>query len=109
MLSDPFVCITQTKLVLLAHIQLNMIILKLSQNKSVFCLSGKRSLRTWTQKRLYSQAVKPAEIKPELSDAKSTVAGVKGIAYKNLTIGVPKEVWPNERRSVLIRNLYLYY
>lgn len=27
---------------------------------------------------------------------------IKGIPYKNLTIGVPKEKWLNERRSVIL-------
>ncbi|XP_042213471.1 NAD(P) transhydrogenase, mitochondrial-like [Homarus americanus] len=48
-------------------------------------ISAIRGLRTHTRLR---EAVKPAEPIP-------------GIPYKNLTIGVPKEIWQNERRVAL--------
>lgn len=34
--------------------------------------------------------------------AEKELSQVKGIPYKNLTIGVPKELFPNERRVALV-------
>ena len=38
--------------------------------------------------------------RPLRKDAKPAEP-IKGIPYKNLTIGVPKEVWTNERRYLM--------
>lgn len=44
--------------------------------------------------RLFSKSVKLLQ-----KDGKP-VEAIKGVPYKNLTIGVPKEKWANERRCV---------
>jgi len=82
-----------------------MLSFKLAQGngKSLLFLT-KRSFRTWSAKGASAKpktAAKPAEAAAK--DAKSTQAPTPlGIPYKRLTIGVPKEVWPNERRLVKV-------
>lgn len=48
--------------------------------------------KTISRIRLFSNSVKLLQ-----KDGKP-VEAIKGISYKNLTIGVPKERWQNERR-----------
>ncbi len=80
-----------------------MLVFKLIEDKSLLFLS-KRSFRTWSSRRATAKpktASKPAEV---VKDAKPASAAApagqapKGIPYNKLTIGIPKEVWPNERR-----------
>ena len=76
-----------------------MLVLKLLDEKPLLFLA-KRPLRTWSSVRKAAQAaIKP---KPEaaVKESAATKLSPKGIAYKNLTIGIPKEIWPNERRLV---------
>ena len=44
--------------------------------------------------------------RPLRKDAKPAEP-IKGIPYKNLSIGVPKEIWTNERRYYTIFSIFL--
>ncbi|CAL8072391.1 unnamed protein product [Orchesella dallaii] len=72
-----------------------MLVLNLFERKPII-VAGKRAFRTWQPSRKSAN--------PLRQEAKSAAAPTppakppKGVPYKNLKIGVPKEVWPNERR-----------
>lgn len=58
-------------------------------------LHGEQLLRVpkpFLPRRLFTNSVRLLE-----KDAKP-VEAIKGVSYKNLTIGVPKEKWQNEKR-----------
>lgn len=59
------------------------------------CLHGEQMLRVpkpFHPRRLFTNSIKILQ-----KDGKPLEA-IKGISYKNLTIGVPKERWQNEKR-----------
>lgn len=43
-------------------------------------------------------SVRGLRTRPRLQDAAKPAEPIPGIPYKNMTIGVPKEIWQNERR-----------
>jgi hypothetical protein len=72
-----------------------MLVLKFLDEKPLLFLA-KRPLRTWSVVRKAAQvAVKTVR---EVAPAAPAKPAAKGIPYKNLTIGIPKEIYPNEKR-----------
>lgn len=75
-----------------------MLVLNLFEHQKQILVLGKRAFRTWQPHRSGNPT------KPLIKDAKPAAAAVaspQGTPYKNLAIGVPKEVWPKERRVSL--------
>ncbi|XP_021950166.1 NAD(P) transhydrogenase, mitochondrial [Folsomia candida] len=73
-----------------------MMTLKLFDDRSLLFLA-RRPLRTWSAARKAAQAASK-QVKAAAAPAKTAA---KGTPYKNITIGIPKEIWPNEKRVSL--------
>ncbi|XP_045102962.1 NAD(P) transhydrogenase, mitochondrial-like [Portunus trituberculatus] len=67
---------------------------------SVTCLDAGSLGATGTRSRLLS-SVRGLRTHARLQDAAKPAEPIPGIPYKNITIGVPKEIWQNERRVAL--------
>lgn len=83
------------------NVQFTLINSKIGQPKEIFTLKFK-TIYVNTQKRWLStngsRRLLQKETPKETTKKESTV---QGIPYSNLTIGVPKETWQNERRVAL--------
>lgn len=76
-----------------------MIALKLIEDKAVLFLR-RRKFRTWSSKGSSTQP-RVAKVETFVKEGIPNVPKAPtGIPYKRLTIGIPKEIWPNERRWV---------
>ncbi|CAG7787017.1 unnamed protein product [Allacma fusca] len=67
---------------------IKMLVFKILEDKAVL-LVARRHLRTWSTVR---------SSKAPDSKAANAAPTIQGIPYNKLTIGIPKEIWPNERR-----------
>lgn len=73
-----------------------MLVLNLFEHQKQILVLGKRAFRTWQSHRSGSSPKSnPAK---DAKPANAAAASPQGTPYKNLAIGVPKEVWPKERR-----------
>lgn len=64
---------------------------------SVTCLDA-GSLGAGAGRSHLLSSVRGLRTRPRLQDAAKPTEPIPGIPYKNMTIGVPKEIWKNERR-----------
>lgn len=72
-----------------------MLVFNLIEQKPILVLS-KRAFRTWQPAR---RATNP--LRKDAKPAAAAEVASKGTPYKRIAIGVPKEVWPKERRVSL--------
>lgn len=64
---------------------------------SVTCLDA-GSLGAGAGRSHLLSSIRGLRTRPRLQDAAKPAEPIPGIPYKNITIGVPKEIWQNERR-----------